>query len=117
MALFQRKAEEKKADAAPVAAPTGAESVSDVLRNPRITEKATGHAEGGIYTFDVSPVATKRSVVQAIRSLYKVVPKKVRIVPILSKARRNVRTGQRGSTRGGKKAYIYLKKGDTITIS
>ena len=91
--------------------------LSNILKNPRITEKATAHGELGVYTFDVAEVATKRSVASAIAALYKVTPRKIRIVSVPSKVRRSVRTGARGVSRGGKKAYVYLKKGDTIAIS
>ncbi len=122
MALFQRKqAEGKKVETKPVSGmvhdTTNTGAGADVLRNPRITEKATSHMETGVYTFDVSPTATKRSIARAISSLYKVTPRKIRVVTIHAKTRRNARTGQRGATRGGKKAYVYLKKGENITIS
>lgn len=88
-----------------------------VLRNPRITEKATSHSALGVYTFDVSSNATKRSISRAVVAVYKVAPRMVRIVTIPTKERRNVRTGKRGIARGGKKAYVYLKKGETITLT
>ncbi|OGG80310.1 50S ribosomal protein L23 [Candidatus Kaiserbacteria bacterium RIFCSPLOWO2_01_FULL_54_13] len=91
--------------------------LSHVLRSPRITEKATMHQETGVYTFDVAERATKSEVRDAVRSLYGVVPRKVRIVPIPSKQKRNARTGMRGFARGGKKAYVYLKRGESITIT
>lgn len=121
MALFKRTKEEKKdttpsgvASAAAGGTPRGS---ADVLRNPRITEKATDHQSIGVYTFEVAEHATKRSVVAAISSLYNVTPRKIRIVRIPAKQKRSQRTGARGSTRRGKKAYVYLKKGDTITIA
>lgn len=125
MALFQRKKKEevlgKKAEKpalqTSVRNMSPAENLSDVLRNPRITEKATAQEQLGVYTFDVSYTATKRSVAAAITLLYKISPRKIRIVPVPSKVRRSVRTGARGISRGGKKAYVYLKKGDTITIA
>lgn len=123
MALFQRKKTEevveKKVEkpSAPLRDVSFAGGLSHILKNPRITEKATAHGELGVYTFDVSPAATKRSVASAIAALYEVTPRKVRIVPVPSKVRRSVRTGVRGISRGGKKAYVYLKKGDTITVT
>ena len=50
------------------------------------------------------------------RLVWAVHPRMIRIVPIRRKVRRNARTGQLGMSRGGKKAYVYLKKGETITI-
>ena len=75
------------------------------------------HQGGGVYTFDVAERATKRDIIAAIRFLYKVSPRKVAIVQVPEKIRRSMRTGKTGLKRGGKKAYVYLKKDDTITIA
>ncbi len=92
-------------------------NLAHVLKHARITEKATMQQGGSVYTFDVSVSATKREIIAAVRALYQVTPEKVAIVVIPSKVRRNVRTGKMGRKQGGKKAYVYLKKGETITIS
>ena len=91
--------------------------LSHILKNPRITEKATMHSEQSVYLFDISSRATKRSVSQAVSALYKVTPRMIRIVQIPMKVKRNMRTGKRGIKRGGKKAYVYLKRGENITIA
>lgn len=91
-------------------------SLSHILKHARITEKATMHSAESVYTFDIAEEATKRDVIQAVRALYKVTPRMVRVVSIPTKVRRNMRTGKRGMKRGGKKAYVYLKKGETITL-
>jgi len=91
--------------------------LSHVLRHARITEKATTLEASGVYTFDIAARVSKRDVMQAVRSLYKVTPRKVRVVPVPTKARRNVRTGKTGSTGVSKKAYVYLKRGDTLTLA
>lgn len=121
MALFRRTKEEKK-EVAPkkegaVSSRGASHGTAGVLHNPRITEKATNHQAAGIYTFDVAQNATKRAVVAAVSLIYKVTPKKVRMVRIPAKIKRSQRTGARGVSRGGKKVYVYLKKGDTITIT
>ena len=90
---------------------------SHVLRNPRITEKGTMHAEQSTYLFDVAPNATKHEIAQAIRAVYKVMPRMIRVVTIPAKRKQNQRTGKGGVSQGGKKAYVYLKKGETITIT
>ncbi|MDP2650426.1 MAG: 50S ribosomal protein L23 [bacterium] len=92
------------------------ETVQNVLRNPRITEKATADIERGVYVFDVSPDANKRQIHEAIRYVYKVSPIKVHIVNTPAKQVRSMRTGARGMKSGGKKAYVYLKKGESISI-
>jgi len=90
--------------------------ISAVLRRPRITEKATFQTEDGVYVFEVSPRATKTDIKEAIKHFYKVTPVKVNVTKIpekqiFSRARR-----QKGVKGGGKKAYVYLKKGDKIEI-
>lgn len=85
-----------------------------VILNPRITEKATMQAEQSIYTFNVAVNATKSEVEKAVKELFKVTPKKVRMVTI--HARKVVVRGKRGTHAGGKKALVYLKKGDKISF-
>lgn len=114
MALFSRKGK-KNTEAAPAPA-SFATGTAHVLRNPRITEKATVHSAAGVYVFDVSARATKREIMQAVYAVYKVAPRQVRIAQVPYKQRRNMRSGKRGVKKGGKKAYVYLKKGDTLTI-
>jgi len=90
---------------------------SHILQHARITEKATWHQGTGVYTFDVAQSATKRDIVRAVQALYKVKPVKVATVMVPEKKVRNMRTGKTGVKKGSKKAYVYLKKGDVITIS
>jgi len=81
---------------------------------PRITEKATDlQMSNNVYTFDVTDSANKKEVGKAIHTLYGVTPEKVRIVPVPSKSIRT-KKGGKGVKSGGKKAYIYLRKGDII---
>lgn len=71
----------------------------------------------GVYVFDVAPGAGKKEIERAVLAAYKVHPMKVRVVNIPRKEVRNMRTGKRGVSGGGRKAYVYLKKGETITIT
>ena len=124
MALFSRttkKDTKKKADApkeakAVAAAPAMKAGLEHVLMSPRITEKATFSSANGIYVFDVAISANKKQIASAITALYNVKPRQVRIVNIRPKSVRNARTGKSGVKSGGKKAYVYLSKGETITI-
>ncbi len=118
MALFGKKEKKASTDSAvsAVAVAGAGRDLSYVLKHARITEKATMHSASGVYTFDIAERATKRDVVQAVRALYGVTPRKVRVVKVPTKSRRNPRTGKTGITRGGKKAYVFLKKGEVITI-
>ena len=89
----------------------------EIIKAPRITEKASFLAEGGVYTFDVAPKATKAAVMEAIREVYGVSARKVTFVAIPRKMVMTRGTNQSGLTRGGKKAYVFLKKGDKIEIA
>ncbi|MFZ2523027.1 MAG: 50S ribosomal protein L23 [Minisyncoccia bacterium] len=87
-------------------------NLHNILKSPRITEKATFQSEKSVYTFEVASNATKGDVTKAFVEKYKVNPVKVSTVTIHAK---NVFVrGKRGKKSGHKKAYIYLKKGDKI---
>lgn len=88
---------------------------NNVLLRPRITEKAALVADkSNVYVFEVAKIATKKSISDSVHAVYGVVPVKVRVVPIPSK--RVIVRGKRGVKKGGKKAYVYLKKGDKIEL-
>jgi len=89
-------------------------NLDGVLLTPRITEKATDLQMGhNAYTFNVLPRATKTQISQAIKMIYGVDPLSVKIVNIASKMVMS-RKGKKGVKSGGKKAYVRLKKGDSI---
>ena len=90
--------------------------LESVLLNPRVTEKATIESESGVYVFDIATRATKRDVLDAVEKIYKVVPRKVRVAAIPHKKVRSRSSNRTGVKAGGKKAYVYLKKGDAIEI-
>lgn len=100
----------------PLSVVDGQENIARVLAHPRITEKATGGIEKGVYVFDVAVDANKKQIKEAVKAMYKVDPVKVHVTTIATKKVRNMRTGIKGTKSGGKKAYVYLKKGDTISI-
>ena len=87
-----------------------------VLRSPRITEKAALKAEEGVYVFEVSTDATKGDIAKAIAEVYKVNPIAVNIARIPAKkvVRKKAKGTKTGYKAGRKKAYVYLKKGETI---
>lgn len=89
---------------------------ADIIFKPRITEKSHNLTEkNNVYTFDVSGRATKKTVESAIKDLYKVNPIKIRLVPVPRKKR--IVRGRIGVSGGGRKAYVYLKKGEKLEIS
>ncbi len=89
----------------------------DIIRAPWFSEKALIGTEKGVYVFAVSPRATKLEIAGAIKEIYNVAPKTVRIVnlPGKSKAMRTRRgMGQRAART---KAYVCLNAGDTIQFA
>ena len=89
---------------------------SKILLSPRVTEKGAYLSELGVYVFNVGEKANKQEITEAIHALFKVWPRKVRITRIPRKEVQTRGTNRTGMTTGGKKAYVYLKKGDTIEI-
>jgi len=91
-------------------------NLASVIVAPRITEKAVGMSEQNVYTFVVRQNATKFAVRAAIKALYNVTPVRVNIVN--KKAAKRVKgfSGKIVHGKGIKKAYVYLKKGDTINL-
>lgn len=86
-----------------------------VILKPRVTEKAALQAnKSGIYAFEVSPEATAKQVIASIKLAYKVTPIRVSLLAIPRK--KVFRRGKPGVKGGGKKAYVYLKKGDKIDV-
>lgn len=113
MALFSPETKEAKKKASYVA--DG--SHHTVLRAPWLSEKALIGTENGAYAFQVPADANKFQIAAAIESIYGVKPRQIRIVnlPAKKKAMRT-RRGQ-GSRAARHKAYVFLKKGDTIQFA
>ncbi|OGC84037.1 50S ribosomal protein L23 [Candidatus Adlerbacteria bacterium RIFCSPHIGHO2_02_FULL_52_17] len=89
-------------------------SPSHILLTPRITEKGAYLSEHGAYVFNVSPQANKREIAQAVKAIYKVTPRKVTVARVPGKSRMTRGTNRIGKSTSGKKAYVYLAKGETI---
>jgi large subunit ribosomal protein L23 len=86
--------------------------MTHIIKNPRITEKTSFAMEQSVYTFDVAAGANKSEIEKAVFHLYKVKPIKVNVLTVPKK--RITSRGQNGSRGGGRKALVYLKKGDKI---
>lgn len=92
-------------------------NLSNILKSPRVTEKGAYKSEEGCYVFNVAPSANKFEIAQAVQALYNVMPRKVTVARIPRKQVQTRGTNRMGMTAGGKKAYVYLKKGDTIELA
>ena len=125
MALFGKKTVNKKEKTAKAdvkkhvaRAKISADGVAnDIIRAPWFSEKALIMTENGVYTFDVSTRATKAHVAGAIKEIYKVTPKKIRIVNLPAK-RKAMRTKRGVGVRAARrKAYVYLNNDDSIQFA
>ncbi len=126
MALFGKKDSKKEETKVEAAAPVKKQAPSMALptdRNldavivgPRITEKAIGMNDNSVYTFEVRRDATKYQVRDAVKALYNVTPVKVNIVNKKPAKRFVGSRGKAKHVKGMKKAYVYLKKGETINL-
>ena len=117
MGIFGNKKEttEKKATTAPKALATD-HNLDSVLIGPRLIVKAMLMSDNNVYTFLVRRDATKYQVRDAIKAFYNVTPVKVNIVNKKPSKRFKRSRGKMVRERGEKKAYVYLKKGDTISL-
>lgn len=88
-----------------------------ILISPRITEKGAYLAENGVYVFNIAKNANKKEVADAIREVFKVTPRMIRVSSVKGKEVYTRGTNRWGRTSTGKKAYVYLKKGDTLEIA
>ncbi|MEK7614563.1 MAG: 50S ribosomal protein L23 [Patescibacteria group bacterium] len=91
---------------------TTKKSLSGALKNQRITEKASLLSGNNVYTFDVPKDFNKIEISKAIKAVYNVSPVQIRTLAVPAK---NITyRGKPGVKQGGKKALVYLKKGDKI---
>lgn len=126
MGIFNKKTEDKKPAAKKVAKKPAAPkaeakatapvamtaTLASAIRNPRITEKAAHISDQNVYTFDVAPGVSKQEIMKAIKAAYGFKPLKVNVSAIPTK--RVFRRNSVGVKGGGRKAYVYLAKGDKI---
>ncbi len=87
---------------------------SQVIIRPVVSEKTYVLAEAGKYTFRVHDRAHKTQIRQAVEALFDVKVVDVRTVSVKPKPKRRGQIA--GRTRHWKKAYVQLRKGDTIPI-
>ncbi len=85
---------------------------TQIIKNGRVTEKGSSISAQNVYTFDIVKNTNKTEIKKVIFALYKVHPTKVNIAPVPKK--RVSFKGHVNVRGGGKKAFVYLKKGDKI---
>ena len=88
--------------------------LSDVIRRPLITEKATNALELNQYTFEVDHRAAKPDIKAAVEKLFNV---KVIGISTMNPPRRTRRIGRFAGKRSQvKKAVVRLAEGNTIQL-
>jgi len=88
--------------------------LSDIVRRPLITEKATRGLDLNQYTFEVDPRAAKPEIKAAIEKLFDV---KVIGISTMNPPRRSRRIGRFGGKRAQvKKAVVRLAEGNSIQL-
>ncbi len=123
MAIFDTKTKKKAVkEKAPKARKASSEKalsdsrLENVIKHPWMSEKALIGTERGVYVFAVPTNATKKEIAQAVERFYKVVPVKVNVANLPGKMKPMRRKRGRAARAARHKAYVYLKKGGTITF-
>ena len=122
MPLFSKNKKETKQQMIASAKKLGKTKVDDgrhhtVLHAPWLSEKALIGTENGVYVFEVPPAATKYEIAAAVEAIYNVTPRQIRVVNLPAK-KKALRTRRGFGVRAARhKAYVYLKKGETIQFA
>jgi ribosomal protein L23 len=95
---------------------TSDRNLSGVLIKPQVTEKAVRQSEQSTYSFIVHQNATKYDVRDAVAAFYNVTPIAVRIINRPATRRHVGSRNRKEKVSGQKKAYVQLKKGESITL-
>lgn len=88
----------------------------DVLLEPVVSEKSYTLLEENVYTFNVSPDATKPEIKQAVETLFEVTVLKVNTLNRKGKRVRDRRSGKMNVRSGAKRAMVTLADGDEIDL-
>ncbi|MBS0558487.1 MAG: 50S ribosomal protein L23 [Proteobacteria bacterium] len=91
------------------------EAMYEIVRNPVITEKATGLSEKGQFVFRVSISATKPEIKAAIEGLFGV--SVVAVNTLVQKGKTKRFKGRPGRRSDVKKAFVTLASGQSIDFS
>ncbi len=88
--------------------------MSHVILTPKISEKAIGLAERGIYVFEVPTSTNKIEVAKAVEAAFKVNVTDVNMVVVKGKLKRYKQIA--GRQKDIKKAFVKIKAGQTIAL-
>ena len=86
----------------------------NIILHAVVSEKAARESARGVYAFMVEGTANKLSVKRAVREMYGIMPKKVRL---MNQEGRRMRFGKTlGRQKDTKKAIVTLPEGKTISV-
>ena len=88
---------------------------NNIIKKAIISEKAYQNMDHGIYTFLIEKTASKGDVAKAVKNFFSVDAVKVNIAPVSGKKKRVAKTRKFVEVGAGKKAIVWLKKGQSIT--
>lgn len=86
----------------------------DIIKRPILSEKAYTLMQKGVYTFLVNQKANKSDIAKIVASQFSVSVEKVNVTKVQAKEKRIAKTRKTTTVGGGKKATVWLKKGQTI---
>ncbi len=90
--------------------------IYDVIKKPRVSEKATVlHEENGVLTLEVAVKATKIEIKQAVEKAFGKKVASVRTANYDGKVRRK-RTKDAGTAPAWKKAFVRLAAGESLDL-
>lgn len=91
-------------------------NLGHVIKKAILSEKAYKDMEVSIYSFLVDDRASKDEIRKAVENQFSTKVQKVNVQAISSKSKRITGTRKVTSVGGGKKARVYLEKGQNITL-
>ena len=86
----------------------------DIIKKPILSEKAYKLMQTGAYVFLVDQKSTKEEISKAVSKQFAVNVERVNVSKIQAKEKRIARTRNTAMVGGGKKATVWVKKGQTI---
>lgn len=89
---------------------------SFVIKQAVLSEKTYQQMEDGKYTFLVDRLADKKAIASAVENQFSVKVTKVNVLTKAAKMKRIAKTRKMVKTASGKKAIVYLQKGQSIVM-
>ena len=88
----------------------------DIILKPIVSEKSYALIERGVYTFEVSPAASKPEIHDAIEAIWGVKVAKVNTMNRKGKVRRTRGTNRVGARKDSKREVVTLVAGNEIPL-